>query len=160
LASFIDPENYLAVPTVVVTDPEIEARREATRNYYPEIPIEVKAIDHAKGTRGRMQPPGPKEALKLTSIALESAGLTPEHATPVVGHTIFKLFSTSENRATPVLTKTNLDTHVSYRFTLDGHLLVGPGAQVQVSTVPRESLPACCIPHHTETGTSGQNYRG
>jgi hypothetical protein len=34
-------------------------------------------------------------------------------------------------------TKTNLDAHVSYRFTVDGHLLVGPGVQVQVSYSPK-----------------------
>jgi hypothetical protein len=132
IASFIDPENYLAVPTVSVTHTEtLAALREATRNYYPEIPIEVKAIDHA--ALGKIHPPGPEDALKLISVALESVGLTPEHATPVVGHTVFKTVSNTGNKGVPASTKTNLDTHVSYRFTLDGHLLVGPGAQVQVS---------------------------
>jgi Family of unknown function (DUF6345) len=156
LASFIDPKNYLAVPTVSVTDPEIvAARREATRNYYPEIPIEVKAIDRA--ALGRMQPPGLEEALKLTSAALESAGLTPEHATPVVGHTIFKIVSTTENKGIPVSTKTNLDTHVSYRFTLDGHLLVGPGAQVQVSYGPEGIVTR--LQHSTRTLKRGPAVR-
>jgi len=93
----------------------------------------VRAIDHA--ALQRLKALDPDEAFKLTSAALDSAGLTPEHATPVVGHTVFKTVSTAE-RTAPVSTTTNLDTQVSYRFTLDGYLLVGPGAQVQVSYGP------------------------
>ena len=156
LASFIDPENYLAVPTVTVTHSEIlAARREATRNYHPEIPIEVNAIDHA--ALGRMQPPGLEEALKLTAAALESAALTPQHATPVVGHTTLKIVSTTANKGIPNSTKTNLDTHVSYRFTVDGHLLVGPGAQVQVSYGPKGTVTR--LLHSTRTLKRGPAVR-
>jgi hypothetical protein len=131
-ASFVDPVTYLAVPTVNITDPEIvAARRDATENHYPEIPIEVRAIDHA--ALGRLSPPSPEDALQRTADALESAGLTPEHATPVAGQTVFKTVSVGEH---PADRTTNLDTHVTYRFTLDGYLLVGPGAQVQVSYGP------------------------
>jgi hypothetical protein len=131
-ASFVNPATYLAVPTVNITDPKIvAARRDATENHYPEIPIEVRAIDHA--ALGRLSPPSPEDALQRTADALESAGLTPEHATPVAGHTVFKTVSAGER---PADRTTNLDTHVTHRFTLDGYLLVGPGAQVQVSFGP------------------------
>jgi hypothetical protein len=131
-ASFVDPANYLAVPSVNVTDPEIvAARRDATENHYPEIPIEVRGIDHA--ALGRLSPPDPEDALQRTANALDSAGLAPEHATPVVGHTVFKTVSAGEH---PADRTANLDTHVTYRFTLDGYLLVGPGAQVQMSYGP------------------------
>ena len=131
-ASFVDPATYLAVPTVNITDPEIvAARRDATENHYPEIPIEVSAIDHA--ALGRLSPPSPEDVLQRTADVLESAGLAPEHATPVAGHTVFKTVSVGEH---PADRMTNLDTHVTHRFTLDGYLLVGPGAQVQVSYGP------------------------
>jgi hypothetical protein len=112
--------------------------RRATTNRHPDTPIEVKAIDYA--ALGRLTPLSPEEALKLTSRALESAGLTPEHATPVVGHTVFKTVSTTSERGAPASTTTNLDTQVSYRFTLDGYLLVGPGAQIQVSYGPERNV--------------------
>jgi hypothetical protein len=46
---------------------------------------------------------------------------------------MFKIVSTIRDNGTPASTKTHLDTHVSYRFTLNGYLMVGPGAQVQIS---------------------------
>jgi hypothetical protein len=131
-AAFVDAA-YLAVPTVHVTDPEIvAAERDATENHYPEIPIEVRAIDYA--ALDRLSPPSLEDTLRSAADALQSAGLTPEHATPVAGHTVFKTVSVGEHPADP--TTANLDTHVTHRFTLDGYLLVGPGAQVQVSYGP------------------------
>ena len=53
--------------------------RAATTNHHPEIPIVVRAIDHA--ALQRLKALDPDEAFKLTSAALDSAGLTPEHAT-------------------------------------------------------------------------------
>jgi hypothetical protein len=138
LAAFIDPDNYLAVPSVPV-EPEIaHAQRQATTNHYPDIPIEVKAIDYA--ALARLRPPSLEEALKSTSAALEAADLIPEHATPVIGHTVFKTVSTARDRGVPPSTTTNLDTQVSYRFTLNGYLFVGPGAQVQVSYGPEGNV--------------------
>lgn len=132
-ASFVDPAAYLAVPTVDVTDSEIaDERREATENPCPEVPIEVKAIDYA--ALDRLSPPSLEDALRSAADALESTRLTPEHAIPVAGHTIFKTVSAGEEPAEP--RTANLDTHVTHRFTLDGYLLVGPGAQVQVSYGP------------------------
>jgi len=129
-AYFVDTATYLAVPTVDVTDSEIAAaRRDATENHCPEIPIEAKAIDYA--ALGRLSPPGLEDALRSAADALESTGLTPEHAIPVVGHTIFKTVPAGGEPPEP--RTANLDTHVTHRFTLDGYLLVGPGAQVQVS---------------------------
>lgn len=135
MASFVDPASYIAVPTVPVADTEIgAAQRQATKNHHPEIPIEVKAIDYA--ALGKLSALGREEVLRSISAALESAGLMPEGATPIVGHTVFKTVSTTTNKRVPDSTKTNLDTHVRYRFTLDGYLLIGPGAQVQVSYGP------------------------
>jgi hypothetical protein len=131
MISFIDTVNHLAVPTVAVTDAAIlDAHRKATKNYYPQLAIEVKGIDYA--ALSKVSALDSDKALKLASDAFESAGLTPQLATPVVGHTVFKTVSSGATGA-PVSTSTNLDTQVSYRFTLKGVPLVGPGAKVQVS---------------------------
>ena len=101
VVSFVDPEKYLAVPIVRVEDAEIESTcRKATKNHHPDIPIEVRAIDFA--ALGKLEAHRPEEALKRTAAALEAAGLKPEHATPVVGHTVFKTVSTDEARALPL----------------------------------------------------------
>ena len=131
IVSFVDSVNHLAVPLVPITDREaITVALKGTKNYFPQIPIEVKAIDYA--ALSKLSVLDSDEALKLASDALESAGLTPENAKPVIGHSVFKTVSKNAKEA-PASTRTNLDTHVSYRFTLHGHLLVGPGAKVQVS---------------------------
>ncbi|HXW26769.1 MAG TPA: DUF6345 domain-containing protein [Xanthobacteraceae bacterium] len=156
MAAFIDPAKYLAVPSVSIPDPELAAaQRRATTNHHPEIPIEVKAIDYE--ALGRLSPLSPEEALKSTSGALEAAGLTPEDATPVVGHTVFKTVSSSSDNRTPASTRTKLDTHVSYRFTLDGYLLVGPGAQMQVSYGPEGNVTR--LLHSTRTLKKGPSVK-
>ncbi len=139
IAAFIDPANYLAVPIAPIGDPDIvTAHRRTTTNHHPDIPIEVQAIDYA--ALGRLMPLAPEHALKSTAAALELAGLTPEHATPVVGHAVFKTVSTTGDKSHQASMTTKLDTQVSYRFTLDGYLLVGPGAQVQVSYGPEGNV--------------------
>jgi hypothetical protein len=132
LAAFVDTAKHLAVPTVSIGDPKIaEQFRAATTNHYKEIPIDVRAIDYAalEGIR----PMAAGDAYKQLASALEGAGASPQHATAVVGHTVFKTVSADGGSDTPRESMTLIDTHVSYRFTLDGYLLVGPGAQVQAS---------------------------
>jgi uncharacterized protein DUF6345 len=156
MAAFIDPDKYLAVPSMPIADPEIvAARRQATTNHFPDIPIEVRAIDYA--ALGRLSHLGPEEAIGLTTTALKSASLTPEHATPVVGHTVFKTVSNAGSNGAPASTTTNLDTHVSYRFTLDGHLLVGPGAQIQVSYAADGNVTR--LIHSTRTLKQGSSVK-
>jgi hypothetical protein len=42
---FINSANYLTIPTVTITKPEIiDAHLKATKNHTPEIPIKVRAI--------------------------------------------------------------------------------------------------------------------
>ena len=149
-ASFVDPATYLAVPTVHIIDSEIgAAQRDATENHYPEIPIEVRAIDYA--ALAQLSPPSLEDALQTAADALKSAGLTPEHATPVAGHTIFKTVPVGDHSADA--RTANLDTHITHRFTLDGYLLVGPGAQVQVSYGPDGNVTR--LLHATRTLTRG-----
>ncbi|PMD33416.1 hypothetical protein L207DRAFT_518185 [Hyaloscypha variabilis F] len=156
IALFIDSANYLAIPTVAVTEPEIVGTHlKATKNHNPEIPIEVRAIDYE--ALCRISPHCPKEALKRTSAAFESVELTPAHAIPVVGHTVFKTVSKTGDESVPASTKTNIDTHVTYRFTLDGYLLVGPGAQVQVSYDPEGNITR--LLHSTRTLKKGPSVK-
>ena len=132
LAAFVDAAKYLAVPTVSLADREIADQcRAATSNHYPDIPIDVRAIDYAalEGVRTMAA----EDACARLESALEDAGAAPQHATAVVGHTVFKTVSALRGSDTARESTTMIDTHVNYRFTLDGYLLVGPGAQVQAS---------------------------
>ena len=83
-ASFVDRDKYLAVPSVRIEDPDIVARfTEATTNHHPEIPIAVTGIDYA--ALDRYVPFADDLALRSSADALESAGLTPASARPMVG---------------------------------------------------------------------------
>jgi hypothetical protein len=131
-ASFVDRDKYLAVPSTLIKDPDIIARfTGATTNHHPDIPIGVTGIDYA--ALDRHVPFADSLALGSATAALESAGLTPASARPIVGHTVFTTVSIDADGAEQKQRRTLLDTHVSYRFVVDGYPLVGPGAQIQIS---------------------------
>ncbi|HME48519.1 MAG TPA: hypothetical protein VKG81_10620 [Mycobacterium sp.] len=131
-ASFVDRDKYLAVPSVPINDPDIVARfTDATTNHHPEIAIAVTGIDYA--ALDRHVPFADDVALRSAAAALESARLTPASARPMVGHTVFTTVAIGADGAEQEQRRTLLDTHVSYRFTVDGYPLVGPGAQIQIS---------------------------
>ena len=128
----MDRDKYLAVPSVRIEDPDIVARfTEATTNHHPDIPIAVTGIDYA--ALDRHVPFAEDLALKSAAAALESARLTPASARPMVGHTVFTTVAVDADGAEREQRRTLLDTHVSYRFVVDGYPLVGPGAQIQMS---------------------------
>jgi hypothetical protein len=130
--SFLDPARYLAVPMVEVDDPEIVDRcRSRTTNHHRDIPIAVRRIDYE--ALGRLVPFAPNEALRSTTAALEATGLTPDSARPIVAHSAFTTVVLDEDGNEREKQRTLLDTHVRYRFTVDGYPLLGPGAQIQVS---------------------------
>ena len=131
-ASFVDRERYLAVPNVAIEDREIVARfTKATTNHHPEIPIAVSGIDYA--ALDRHVPFAEDAALRSATDALDSAGLTPASARPMVGHTVFTTVAIGPSGKEQEQREVLLDTKVSYRFTVDGYPLVGPGAQIQMS---------------------------
>ncbi|MGO9489355.1 MAG: DUF6345 domain-containing protein [Solirubrobacteraceae bacterium] len=131
-ASFVDRDKYLAVPSVTIEDPEIVARfTKTTTNHHPEIPIAVSGIDYA--ALDRHVPFADDAALRSAADALDSAGLTPASARPMVGHTVFTTVAIDASGAEQEQRQVLLDTEVSYRFTIDGYPLVGPGAQIQIS---------------------------
>jgi hypothetical protein len=111
----------------------------------------VEGIDYK--ALSRISPHCPKQALQRTLAAFESVELTPAYTTPVISHTVFKTVSKTGDENVPASTKTNLDTHVSYRFTLNGYLLVGLGAQVQVSYGPKGNITR--LLHSTRTLKKG-----
>jgi Family of unknown function (DUF6345) len=133
--SFVDPATYLAVPMVVIDDPEmLSSRAFATTNHFSEIPLQMKAIDYE--ALQRLEILDDDGALVRTQAALEAADIVPESASPFVGHTLFKTSIAREDGEGHRSTVATIDTHVRFRFTLDGYLLVGPGAQVQFSFGP------------------------
>jgi hypothetical protein len=131
-AWFVDRDKYLAVPSIRIEDPNVVARfTEATTNHHPEIPIAVTGIDYA--ALDRHVPFADDLALRSAAAALANAGLMPASARPMVGHTVFTTVALGADGAEQEQRRTLLDTHVSYRFVVDGYPLVGPGAQIQIS---------------------------
>jgi autotransporter-associated beta strand protein len=132
MVSFIDPTNYVAVPTAPVPNATIVSNLVAqTFNRYPAIPISVKALDVT--ALSNLTVLADSEALSSATNALGSSGLSPQFGTPVIGHTMFTAIYTN---ASNIVISNNqpLDTAVNYEFQdPNGYPLVGPGAQVQVS---------------------------
>jgi hypothetical protein len=156
VASFHDPYRYLAVPTVVIDEPDCVASLvEKTKNPTPDTPLEVRGIDYEALLS--LSPLCAEDALDKTEAALNDPHVRPHSATPIVGHTVFKTVTTRRFKGIPESTTTKLDTHVSYRFTLDGYLLVGPGAQVQIHYSPEGKVTR--LLHSTRTLKKGPTVK-
>ena len=130
--SFIDPTNWMRVPTLPVTDPVLISNLLAvTKNPDPSIPINFEAIDF--GSLTNQSPPGSNFVLTSVSTALSSAGLTPQFGTPVLGGTLFTAFCTNDDGSV-TSAHVPLDTQVNYQFTdNNGIPIIGPGAQARVA---------------------------
>jgi hypothetical protein len=134
--SFIDPTNFIAVPTLPVPDPIVVSNLVAgTVNKYPAIALSVRQLDLV--TLGNLTAMNPGDASNKTTTAMSNAGVTPQFGTPLAANTALTLNYT--NTSGVVVSNTYLlDTAVSYQFVepSNGIPLVGPGAQVQVSYQP------------------------
>lgn len=132
LALFIDPSNYLAIPTLPVTNAAaLNLLLGQTQNQAPAIPIQAQQIDF--GALSNLAAYDSGLALQVTSNGLASAGLTPQFGAPTTGHTMFTAVYSNENN-TVMSNRVALDTEVEYQFTLPGgYPLEGPGAQVQLA---------------------------
>ena len=60
----------------------------------------------------------------------------------MVGHTVFTTVAIDASGAEQEQRQVLLDTEVSYRFTIDGYPLVGPGARFRSRSAPRGTSPA------------------
>ncbi len=129
--SFVDPTNFMAVPTVPMTDPVIISNLEAaTLNEVPSIPLRFEKLDF--NTLSNLTVMNSNTAVNLFSTALAASGLIPQSATPAVSHTLLEAVYTNDDGS--VIAVSNLlDTQVSYQVSLGGYPLVGPGAQVQIA---------------------------
>ena len=132
LVGFIDPSNFMAVPTVPFTDPVVISNLLAeTKQPAGAVPISFRAIDF--GSLSNRPVLGTNAALNLASSALAAAGLTPQFGRPVIGHTVFTAFCTNDD-GTVSSTHQYLDAQVNYQFTdAAGFPLIGPGAQAQLA---------------------------
>ena len=132
LVSFIDPTNYVAVPTTPVTNATIVSNLVAqTANQYPAIPISVQAINFS--ALSNLTVLDGSSALNSASSALGSSQLSPQFGTPAIEHTTFTVFYTNDSNIV-ISNSLPLDTAVNYQFfDPNGYPLVGPGAQVQLN---------------------------
>jgi hypothetical protein len=112
---------------------------QATTNHHQDIPIAVTGIDYAALERHRPFPQD--QASKVAADGLERARLTPGSARPMVGHTEFVTVAVDADGDEQERRLTLLDTHVRYRFVVDGHPLVGPGARSRCLSTPTARSP-------------------
>jgi len=130
LVSFLDPTNYLFIPTIPVTDAMVISNLLArTKNPDPAKPISFRAIDFASLSNFSLL--DTNVALATAAQALGTSGLGPQFGTPVIAHTLLTAFCTNADQ-TVSSARQYLDTQVDYQFTEPGgHPIVGPGAQAQ-----------------------------
>ncbi len=130
--SFLDPTNYLAIPSLPVTNAAvIDMLLAQTLNKAPGVPIRFSQPDFA-GVNA-LVPYGSNAATALSGAALDYSGLMPQYGSPSVSHDIFMARYTNDDLS--MLSSSNaLDTEVDYQFVIPpGYPLIGPGAQVQFS---------------------------
>ena len=118
---YVDPQRFLALPTAALPAAEVK-REEGERGKALLERLDLEAL-------GRLRARDPKEALAATEKALRTAGVLPEGGSPQVSNTRFEAVDVKGKR----LADQALDTTVSYRFTLAGLPLEGPGAKVRVA---------------------------
>jgi Family of unknown function (DUF6345) len=131
---FIDPANFLAVPTMPVTDPTITSNLLAqSPNKIPGIPIKFEQFDFA--ALNSLTVISSNTAVSTFANALANEDLAPQSAVPEVRHTLISAVYTNDSGA--VFAASNyLDTKVNYQFNLGGNPLIGPGAQAQIAYGP------------------------
>ncbi|SPE60724.1 hypothetical protein SBV1_480007 [Verrucomicrobia bacterium] len=138
LVSFIDPTNWLNIPTVAETDPTVISGLEAvTRNQDPSIPLSFQRVDfQALNNRPVFDT---NTAVAVFSNALSGAYLVPAslyngfiYGIPVTSFTLFNGFYSS---GSAILSATHaLDTEVNYlMYDRNGYPVIGPGMQVQAA---------------------------
>jgi hypothetical protein len=135
---FIDPSNWMTIPTVAVTNAAVISNLLAvTKNPYPAIPISFRAINFAALTNLPVY--SANAALSSASNALAASGLTPQLGIPVIGHTVVTAFMTNADNSVSSAHQ-YLDTQVNYQFFLpngtNGYPLIGAGAQAQLDYGP------------------------
>jgi hypothetical protein len=132
MVMFIDPTNYLNIPTMSVTNQYVVSNLTAqTINRDPALPLTFEQIDF--GTLSNRPILDPTSAVSIASFALSDAGLTPQFGAPVA---LNNRLTTYMNNAAGGTTSNSqaLDTEVDYHFTDQyGHPFIGPGAQLQMS---------------------------
>lgn len=131
VASFLNPSNFMKVPTLPVTDPTVTSNLLAgTKNDFPKVPIQFEQIDFK--ALSQLVVPGSNEVMNATVKALDLANALPTFGTPAVGHTTFTAFYTNSSD-TVVSNSHFLDTRVDYQFNISGYPLLGPGAQIHAA---------------------------
>ena len=132
LVSFIDPTNWLFVPTVPVTDPVATNNLLAmTKKPISSVSIKFEAIDF--GALSTQSVLDTNSALAAAASALAASGLTPQFGTPAITHTVFKAVFTNSDKTVSSVSN-YLDTRVAYTFCDPaGYPMIGPGAQVQIT---------------------------
>jgi hypothetical protein len=132
LVSFIDPTNYLFVPTVPVSDPVVASNLAAgTFNEYPSIPITAETFDFA--SLSNLSVLDSSIAMDLATSAFQSAGLTPQFGNATAHNANLSIWANNASNTAATFSQ-DIDAEVEYQFQdTNGYPIIGPGAQVQVA---------------------------
>ncbi|MGO9246284.1 MAG: hypothetical protein ACLPT4_02155 [Verrucomicrobiia bacterium] len=134
LASYVDPTNLLYVPMVPFTNAAVISNLTA-QSYNPSTnPLVFQAFNIGALTNQPVY--STSAAVNSFSNALAGAGLLPAvgFAQPVVNNPVFTLFASNSSQ---IVAQHDLDTYVTYAFSLDnGYPLIGPGSVVAVTYGP------------------------
>jgi hypothetical protein len=129
-ALFIDPQRFQAVPMRAADDPGLGQGED-------DQPAALEAFDF--DALKRLKALDGKAALARFGEALSSANAVPQYGAPIAQHSLFEAVDANGK---PMLEAVKLDTHVNYRFSLEGVPLIGPGALVNVAYAPDGQVSA------------------
>jgi Family of unknown function (DUF6345) len=129
VVSYLDPDNYLFVPKVDVSDSDVMQKLRA--GVAPDrlgTQVRVQAVDFAALDKLPVLENG--AALKKAVEVFSGSRLVSELDKPSVGHAKFVASMTDGSKSV----SHELNTWVNYQFfTRNGHALIGPGAQARVT---------------------------
>jgi hypothetical protein len=130
LVSFIDPTNFMNVPTMPVTDQNAISNLLAeTVNQSPDIPIQFEQIDF--GALSNRTVLDDATAAETADFALSDSMLQPQFGTSSISHAMLQTYLNIAGGGVSSNSQP-LDTQVNYQFQdTNGYPIVGPGAQVQ-----------------------------
>ncbi len=126
-ALYFDPAVHRQLPMLSIVDEDLINALTADSENASDSPLTFEGLNFA--AIQTMPIFDSQAALDRTAAAFAGAGLTPD-GEPQIMHTYFEAFDLLDQA---VVTETPIDTHVRYKFMLNGVPLVGPGAHVAVA---------------------------
>lgn len=128
---FIDPQKFLAIPTLPVQDEGLIKELLEQTEQDGESPIVFEALDER--SLREIVPVPPQAAAAALFETLKKAGVSLGSGQPETSHTLFELVDTQGSLLLPAV---QMDTRVHFHTTFNGIPVLGPGAKTNISFDP------------------------